>query len=242
MTALQRHGGLTLLWAKWMPSVAHLAPPLAGATSMSRQRFHLYNTAGSPAFLAAVLGGGYFSMFAIGWLGVLVITARWAVAIAFLISSTILVRSFWQRKQALKSLGTAITWRSSGVGEDDGEDESLFWTLMRISAMRISHGAALIEPLWSTQKNATNKNRECWILWAATCNGRHNSDGRQVITVSCSKGRLHSRCRRTSLTIGTLAYRKSIYLSPILRRLKRASQDDSRSPGSMLVETHACAL
>jgi membrane protein DedA with SNARE-associated domain len=112
MAALQRHGGLTLFWAKWMPGVAHLAPPLAGATSMSRQRFHLYNTAGSAAFLAVVLGGGYFSMLTIGWLGLLVITAQWTVAIAFLISSTILVRSFWQRKQALKSLSTAITWRS----------------------------------------------------------------------------------------------------------------------------------
>ena len=84
--ALARHTGRSLLWAKWLPGVAHLALPLAGAARISRPRFHLYNAAGSIAWLAALLAAGYLSMRTIDWLGVFVITARWAVALALVAS------------------------------------------------------------------------------------------------------------------------------------------------------------
>lgn len=34
--ALERHTGISLLWAKWLPGVAHLAVPMAGAARIPR--------------------------------------------------------------------------------------------------------------------------------------------------------------------------------------------------------------
>jgi membrane protein DedA with SNARE-associated domain/rhodanese-related sulfurtransferase len=53
--ALEKHTGLSLLWAKWIPGVSHLALPLAGASKMTRSRFHLYNAIGSVTWLVALL-------------------------------------------------------------------------------------------------------------------------------------------------------------------------------------------
>jgi membrane protein DedA with SNARE-associated domain/rhodanese-related sulfurtransferase len=105
--ALEKHTGLSLLWAKWIPGVAHLALPLAGAAKVPRARFHFYNTVGSLAWLAALLAGGYLSMRTVDWLGLFVITAQWAVGLAIVISIGMAVRSYWQRRQFLKTLRMA---------------------------------------------------------------------------------------------------------------------------------------
>jgi membrane protein DedA with SNARE-associated domain/rhodanese-related sulfurtransferase len=106
-TALAKHTGLSLLWAKWIPGVAHLAVPLAGAARMPRARFHLYNAAGSIVWLAVLLTSGYLSMLTIDWLGLFVITAPWAVAGALAVSLVLAVHSYWKRRQFLKSLRMA---------------------------------------------------------------------------------------------------------------------------------------
>lgn len=105
--ALARHTASSLLWAKWLPGVAHLALPLAGAARISRLRFHLYNAAGSIVWLAALLAAGYLSMLTIDWLGVFAITARWLVVLALVASVALAGRSYWQREQSLKALRMA---------------------------------------------------------------------------------------------------------------------------------------
>jgi membrane protein DedA with SNARE-associated domain/rhodanese-related sulfurtransferase len=105
--ALEKHTGLSLLWAKWIPGVGHLALPLAGAAQVPRARFHLYNAAGSIVWLAVLLAGGYLSMRTIDWLGLFVITAQWAVALALLVSVAMAVRSYLERRRFLKTLRTA---------------------------------------------------------------------------------------------------------------------------------------
>jgi membrane protein DedA with SNARE-associated domain/rhodanese-related sulfurtransferase len=105
--ALEQHTGLSLLWAKWIPGVSHLALPLAGAARLPRARFHLYNTIGSIAWLAILLAGGYLSVRTIDWLGLFVITARWAIGIALAISVVMAVRSYRQRREFLKTLRMA---------------------------------------------------------------------------------------------------------------------------------------
>jgi membrane protein DedA with SNARE-associated domain/rhodanese-related sulfurtransferase len=102
--ALARNTGLSLLWAKWVPGVAHLAVPLAGAAKVPRARFHLYNAAGSVAWLSALLAAGYLSMRTIDWLGLFAITARWALGAAVLASVAMAGRSYWRRWQFLKAL------------------------------------------------------------------------------------------------------------------------------------------
>jgi membrane protein DedA with SNARE-associated domain/rhodanese-related sulfurtransferase len=105
--ALEQHTGLSLLWAKWIPGVAHLALPLAGAARVPRARFHLYNTVGSVVWLAALLAGGYLSMRTIDWLGIFVITAQWAVGLAIVVSVVMAARSYWLRREFLKTLRMA---------------------------------------------------------------------------------------------------------------------------------------
>jgi len=105
--ALEKHTGRSLLWAKWLPGVAHLALPLAGAARVPRARFHLYNSVGSIAWLAVLLGGGYLSMRTIDWLGLFAITARWAIGAAIVVSVVMAARSYWQRREFLKSMRMA---------------------------------------------------------------------------------------------------------------------------------------
>lgn len=105
--ALARHTGGSLLWAKWLPGISHLALPLAGAARISRPRFHLFNGAGSIAWLAALLAAGYLSMLTIDWLGIFAITARWAVGLALLASAALAARSYWRRRQSLQALRMA---------------------------------------------------------------------------------------------------------------------------------------
>jgi len=105
--ALARHTGASLLWAKWLPGISHLALPLAGAARISRPRFQLCNGAGSIAWLAALLAAGYLSVLTIDWLGVFAITARWAVVLALVASVALAARSYWLRRQGLRALRMA---------------------------------------------------------------------------------------------------------------------------------------
>jgi membrane protein DedA with SNARE-associated domain/rhodanese-related sulfurtransferase len=102
--ALEKHTGLSLLWAKWIPGVAHLALPLAGAAKLSRVRFHIFNTIGSVVWLTVLLTGGYLSMRTVDWLGLFAITAQWAVGIALVVSVVMAARGYWERRQFLKTL------------------------------------------------------------------------------------------------------------------------------------------
>src|SRR5208337_974566 len=105
--ALEKHTGRSLLWAKWIPGVAHLALPLAGAARVPRARFHFYNSVGSIAWLAVLLAGGFLSMRTIDWLGLFAITARWAVGVALVVSVAMAAKSYWQRRECLKAMRMA---------------------------------------------------------------------------------------------------------------------------------------
>src|SRR5471032_3043481 len=59
---LDRFKGFSLLYAKWIPGVAHLAPPVAGAARLPRSRFHLYNGIGSLLWILIMLLAGVVSM------------------------------------------------------------------------------------------------------------------------------------------------------------------------------------
>jgi membrane protein DedA with SNARE-associated domain/rhodanese-related sulfurtransferase len=105
--ALEKHTGVSLLWAKWIPGVAHLALPLAGAARMGRARFHLYNGVGSVLWLAALLGGGYLSVRTVDWLGLFAISVPWALAAALVISAAMVAYRYWERQKFARSLRMA---------------------------------------------------------------------------------------------------------------------------------------
>ncbi len=56
----ERHGGKTIIIARFMPFIRTFAPFVAGGGAMSYSRFILYNITGGIAWVAIFLLGGYF--------------------------------------------------------------------------------------------------------------------------------------------------------------------------------------
>ncbi len=55
-----KHGAVTLLFAKFVPGLSAVAPPIAGQTGMSYTRFLAYDVAGSLIWSSAYVFGGRF--------------------------------------------------------------------------------------------------------------------------------------------------------------------------------------
>ena len=56
----ERHGGKTIVIARFVPIIRTFAPFVAGAGSMSYRHFLFYNVTGAVAWTASFLYGGYF--------------------------------------------------------------------------------------------------------------------------------------------------------------------------------------
>lgn len=56
----ERHGGKTIIIARFVPIVRTFAPFVAGAGSMNYRHFVIYNVTGAIAWTASFLYGGYF--------------------------------------------------------------------------------------------------------------------------------------------------------------------------------------
>lgn len=54
-----RRGPITLLFAKFIPGLATLAPPVAGKSGMSYQKFLLFDGLGAGLWVGVLLGGGF---------------------------------------------------------------------------------------------------------------------------------------------------------------------------------------
>ncbi len=56
----ERHGGKTIIMARFVPIIRTFAPFVAGAGSMTYKRFAAYNVIGGVAWVASMLLAGYF--------------------------------------------------------------------------------------------------------------------------------------------------------------------------------------
>lgn len=55
----ERHGGKTIVIARFVPVVRSFAPLVAGASGMDFRRFQLFNVAGALLWVVSLVGGGY---------------------------------------------------------------------------------------------------------------------------------------------------------------------------------------
>ena len=104
----ERWGVNALLIAKFVPGLATIAPPLAGATRIGWQRFLLFNTVGGALWVGTWLGGGILlgphverllrRLDEIGSIALVIIIALLAAYIAF---------KWWERRRFFKMLRMA---------------------------------------------------------------------------------------------------------------------------------------
>ncbi len=94
--------GISLLYAKWIPGVAHLAPPVAGAARLPRLRFHIYNGIGSIVWILAMLLAGVVSMRRFDWMEMFARSSRWSVSFVLAASVPLALYSWWRRRMAIE--------------------------------------------------------------------------------------------------------------------------------------------
>ena len=97
---LDRFKGVSLLYAKWIPGVAHLAPPVAGAARLPRLRFHIYNGVGSLLWILIMLLAGVLSLRTFDWMEVFAHSAKWSIGFVVVCSILMGGYSWWQRKRS----------------------------------------------------------------------------------------------------------------------------------------------
>lgn len=56
----ERHGGKTIILARFVPVVRTFAPFVAGISDMTHARFQMYNVTGAAAWVISLVTGGYF--------------------------------------------------------------------------------------------------------------------------------------------------------------------------------------
>jgi membrane protein DedA with SNARE-associated domain len=97
---LDRFKGFSLLYAKWIPGVAHLAPPVAGAARITRLRFFIYNGIGSLVWIGVMLLAGIFSMRTFDWMEMFARSSRWSLGFLLAISALMAAYSAWRRSRS----------------------------------------------------------------------------------------------------------------------------------------------
>jgi membrane-associated protein len=56
----ERHGGKTIILARFVPVVRTFAPFVAGVSDMTHARFQMYNVTGAALWVLTLVTGGYF--------------------------------------------------------------------------------------------------------------------------------------------------------------------------------------
>lgn len=118
---LDRFKGFSLLYAKWIPGVAHLAPPVAGAARLPRIRFHIYNGVGSLIWILVMLLAGVYSMRTFNWMEMFTRSSKWSIGFIAACSVVMGVYSWWRRRVS-KAQRAAAEARGCGGLHCQAED------------------------------------------------------------------------------------------------------------------------
>ncbi len=103
-----RHGGVTLLFAKFVPGLSAVAAPIAGQSGMSYGRFLAFDLLGSMIWASAyVFGGRFFGDFAKRSAPFLHFLVRYSVMIFGLMVLGFVLRRIWKQRAFLAELREA---------------------------------------------------------------------------------------------------------------------------------------
>lgn len=103
-----KHGATTLLFAKFVPGLSAVAPPIAGQTGMSYSRFLAYDMLGSLIWASAyVFGGRFFGDFAKRSAPFLHFLARFGMLLFALALVAFIARRVWKQRAFLQDLRDA---------------------------------------------------------------------------------------------------------------------------------------
>lgn len=117
-SCLANFRGVSMLWAKWIPGFAHLAPSVAGAAHLPRLRFHLFNAIGTLTWISLMLAAGVATMRTVRSVGVLsvgLLTHPGRLPLIAIAAGVLLVVGYgwWRRRQS----------GGEGISGDDLADE-----------------------------------------------------------------------------------------------------------------------
>jgi membrane-associated protein len=56
----EKHGGLAIIGARFLPLIRTFAPIVAGIVGMTRKKFHFFNIVGSVAWVFSMIFAGFF--------------------------------------------------------------------------------------------------------------------------------------------------------------------------------------
>ena len=103
-----KHGATTLLFAKFVPGLSAVAPPIAGQTGMSYTRFLAYDMLGSLIWASAyVFGGRFFGDLAKKSAPFLHFLARYGVLLFAVALVGWILKRIWDQRTFLKNLRDA---------------------------------------------------------------------------------------------------------------------------------------
>lgn len=103
-----KHGATTLLFAKFVPGLSAVAPPIAGQSGMSYVRFLSYDLLGSLIWASAyIFGGRFFGDIAKRSAPVLHFLARYGLLLFALVLLGFVARRIWKQRAFLQDLRDA---------------------------------------------------------------------------------------------------------------------------------------
>lgn len=179
-----RHGGITLLFAKFVPGLSAVAPPIAGQSGMPYARFLAYDLAGSLVWASAyVFGGRFFGDFAKRSAPFLHFLAHYAVLIFGLMVLGFVLRRIWTQRAFLKELREArVTIEELRTMVDDAKAANLLLPfivdlrhpLEFLPDPRVIPGAVHIPPA-QLEKHAEMLPRDRDVILYCTCPSEETS-------------------------------------------------------------------
>lgn len=177
-TSFSKNGAVTLLFAKFVPGLSTVAPPIAGQTGMPYMKFLAYDIAGSTIWAAAYFfGGRFFGDMAERHHALFHFLGRFGMLLFALAILGFIGRRIWTQRQFLRDLREAGISATELTGlldtADNGNGKAPFIVDLRhpldyIPDPRVLPGAVRISPA-ELEKHCHLLPRDTDVILYCTC-------------------------------------------------------------------------